>query len=315
MESGAVWVGIDVSKSHLDVFAGKEHRRFRVKDQFDDVVGWISELKPEGVVLEATGGYETAIATALQKQHRVAVVNPRQVRDFARSRGRLAKTDKLDARLLADFGAVNKPRAARILSEAEQKLRAAVTRRDQVADLRQTAKQHLEHITDPGMLKRARELVASLAKEVRVLNAIIQKIIESEAALAARAKRLQTAPGIGPVISAGLLVHMPELGALTRGQTAALAGVAPMNHDSGATRGQRHIQGGRHRVRQMLFIAATVNQTCRVSRFKDRFNALVARAKPKKVARIAVVRKLLITLNSMLKNGVDYDPAPAAILK
>lgn len=308
--SGSEWVGIDVSKAHLDVCIGREHRRFRTRDQFDDAVAWISMSKPEGVVLEATGGYERAIADALQKEHVVAVVNPRCVRDFAKSRGRLAKTDALDARLLADFGKVNKPRATRILSDIEVRLRAAVSRRDQVADLRQMAKQHLEHTTDAAMLKRAKKLVADLEKEVRALDAIVAKTVSQDEALKQRAKRLRTAPGVGPVIAAGLLVHMPELGTLTRGEAAALAGLAPMNCDSGAMRGQRHIRGGRYRVRSLLFIAATVNQRCRLSPFKDRFHALTDRAKPPKVARIAVARKLLLTLNSMLKNGTDYSPQP-----
>jgi transposase len=306
MESES-WVGIDVSKSHFDVCIGREHRRFRTKDEFEAAVAWVDEARPAGVVVEATGGYEIELTKALQSKHRVAVVNPRQVRDFARSRGRLAKTDRLDARLLAEFGSVNKPRATRVLSEVERRLRAVVSRRDQVSDLRQVARQHLEHTTDPTMLKRAKKVVAVLDKEVRMLDALVAKTLGESEELAARAKRLQTAPGIGPVIAAVLIVHMPELGSLTRGQAAALAGVAPMNQDSGTMRGQRHIQGGRRRVRQMLFIAATVNQRYRDSRFKDRFCALVARAKPKKLARIAVVRKLLLTLNAMLKQGKDYD--------
>jgi len=306
--SASQWVGIDVSKAHFDVCIGREHRRFRVKDQFEEAVTWVSSSKPLGVVLEATGGYERRIAEALQEKHPVAVVNPRCVRDFAKSRGRLAKTDALDARVLADFGASNQPRPTRILSAVEVRLRAFVTRRDQVADLRQVAKQHLEHTSDAGMLKRAEKLVASLEKEVRALDALVAKTLREDETLRARAKRLQTAPGVGPVIAAGLIVHMPELGSLTKGQVAALAGLAPMNCDSGAMRGQRRIRGGRSRVRSLLFIAATVNQRCRQSPFKDRFHALTARAKPPKLARIAVARKILLTLNSMLKQGTDYSP-------
>jgi transposase len=308
--SGSDWVGIDVSKTHLDVCIGRQHRRFRVKDQFDEAVAWISSSQPQGIVVEATGGYERPIATALQQRHAVSVVNPRCVRDFAKSRGRLAKTDVLDAQVLVDFGAANKPRPTRIPSEVEVRLRAAVARRDQVADLRQTAKQHLEHTDDALMLKRAKRLVAALEREVRQLDALVAKIVSQDEALKARTERLRTAPGIGPVIAAGLVVHMPELGTLTKAEAAALAGLAPMNCDSGAMRGQRHIQGGRYRVRKMLFLAATVNQRCRVSPFKDRFQALTQRAKPPKVARVAVARKLLLTLNAMLKNGTDFVLPP-----
>ncbi len=312
MDSSGQWVGIDVSKKHLDVFAGGRHRRFRVADEFDEAVSWVSESKPEGIVLEATGGYEQRIAKALEASHRVAVVNPLHVRNFAKSRGRLAKTDRLDARLLAEFGEVNKPRTTRTLSDVEERLRAAVQRRDQVADLRQVAKQHLEHTDDPAMLRHAKKLVATLHAEVRKLDAIVAKIVHDDAILKARARRMRTVPGIGAIIAAALLVYLPELGSLTKGQIAALAGLAPMNCDSGMVRGQRHIRGGRFRVRKVLFIAATVNMRCRVSAFKDRFLALTARVKPPKVARIAVARKILVTLNSMLKNGTDYAPAAPA---
>lgn len=309
------WAGIDVSKTHVDVCVGREHRRFRLRDQFNEAVAWLARTKPQGIVLEATGGYEQPVAEALRDNHVVAVVNPRCVRDFGKSRGRFAKTDRLDARLLAEFGTVNKPRATRVLSPVEAELRAAVVRRDQVADLRQVAKQHLEHTTDVRMLARAKKLVAALHKEVRTLDAVIAKVLAKDKALAALAKRLRTMPGIGPVIAAALIVHFPELGAIGKREAASLAGLAPMNCDSGAMRGQRHIRGGRFRVRQLLFIAATVNQRCHVSRFKDRFNALVARAKPPKVARIAVARTLLVTLNAMVKNGVDYDPAFRPVTK
>ena len=309
MDVSGHWVGIDVSKTHLDVFAGGRHRRFRIADEFDDAVSWVNESKPQGVVLEATGGYEQRIAKALEASHRVAVVNPLHVRNFAKSRGRLAKTDKFDARLLAEFGAVNQPRATRSLSDVEVRLRAAVQRRDQVADLRQLAKQHVEHTDDPTMLRLAKELVATLHEEVRKLDAVVANIINEDAALKARAKRMRTVPGIGAIIAAALLVYLPELGTISKGQIAALAGLAPMNCDSGMMRGQRHIRGGRFRVRKSLFIAATVNQRCKISRFKDQFLALTARAKPPKVARIAVARKILVALNSMLKNGTDYAAA------
>ena len=168
--------------------------------------------------LEATGGYEQRIAKALEASHHVAVVNPLHVRNFAKSRGRLAKTDKLDARLLAEFGEVNKPRMTRALSDVEGRLRAAVQRRDQVADLRQLAKQHVEHTDDPTMLREAKKLVATLHDEVRKLDAIVAKILKDDAVLKARATRMRTMPGIGPIIAAALLVYLPELGSISKGQ-------------------------------------------------------------------------------------------------
>ena len=249
MDDSGQWVGIDVSKNHFDVFAAGRHRRFRVEDQFDEAVSWVSESKPQGIVLEATGGYEQRIAKALEASHRVAVVNPLHVVNFAKRGGGLAMTYTLVARLRAFFGSANPPPTTRTLSDVEERLRAAVQRRDQVADLRQVAKQHLEHTDDAAMLRHAKKLVATLHKEVRKLDAIVAKIVHDDAVLKARAKRMRTVPGIGAIIAAALLVYLPELGSITKGQVAALAGVAPMNCDSGMVRGQRHIRGGRFRVR------------------------------------------------------------------
>lgn len=301
------WVGIDVSKTHLDIFAVGRHRRFRVKDEIETAVGWIGETKPDGIVLEATGGYERPIAMALQKSgFCVCIVNPRQVRDFAKSRGRLAKTDKLDAQMLAEFGAANRPRVTIITTESHERLRNVVSRRDQVVELRKIAKQHLEHTTDPKMLSRAKELLKKIAREVTALDAMAQKLVTEDPELTKKSERLQTMPGIGPVIAAGLLVHMSELGSLTKTQVAALAGLAPMNCDSGAMRGQRHIQGGRDQARRLLYLAAIVNRRCKISPYKEKFAQLRERGKPVKVAVVAVARLIVVAINSMMKHGTNF---------
>lgn len=303
----ATWAGIDIGKTHIDVFAGK-HRRFRVKDQLVDAVSWLSSRQPKGIVVEATGGYEMVVVFALQQAKLpVSVINPAYARSFAQSRGRLAKTDKLDAKLLADFGVANTPRETAKVSAPALRLRAIVSRRNQVAELRRIAKQQLEHTSDEEMLTSAKALWADLDRKVRELDKLATAAANADETLRTKAERLQTAPGIGAINSLTLLVHLPELGTLNREQIAALAGLAPMNCDSGATRGERHIRGGRTIVRKALFLAAVVNSTCKKSVFKDRYNALRAKGKPVKVARIAVARSLLVTLNAMLATSTSFD--------
>jgi len=302
------WAGIDIGKTHIDVWAGK-HRRFRVRDQVDEAVSWLSSRQPKGIVVEATGGYELVVVFALQSAKLgVSVINPAHARSFAQSRGRLAKTDKLDAKLLAEFGTVNEPRQAPVVSSTALRLRALVTERSQVVDLRKRAKQQLEHVTDPEVLARGLKRVKAFDKEVRELEALATALVETDKELREKAKRLQTAPGIGPVNALTLLVHLPELGTLNRYQIAALAGLAPMNCDSGQMRGERHIRGGREAIRRALFLAAVVNSTCKKSAFKTRYLALRAKGKAVKVARIAVARSLVVALNSMMATSKDFDP-------
>lgn len=304
---GATWAGIDIGKQHIDVFAGK-HRRFRVKDQLDEAVSWLRSKEPKGIVVEATGGYEMVVVFALQSAKvPVSVINPAHARNFAKSRGQLAKTDKLDAKLLADFGTANTPRETGPVSAASLRLRALVTERNQVVELRRLAKQHLEHTTDHEALERGQKRVKALDKEVRELEKLATAAANADKELREKARRLQTAPGIGPVNSLTLLVHLPELGSLNRGQIAALAGLAPMNCDSGQMRGERHIRGGREQIRKTMFLAAVVNSTCKKSVFKDRYLALRAKGKPVKVARIAVARLLVVTLNVMIATSTDFD--------
>lgn len=301
------WAGIDVSKTHVDVSVCGAHRRFRARDEISNAVSWLARFELEGVVLEATGGYERAIALALQKAGQcVCIVNPHQVRLFARSRGRLAKTDKLDAQVLAEFGAANAPRVTPIVTQSQERLRSIISRRDQVAELRKMAKQHLEHTTDTTMRQRAEKLLTKLSREVAQLDAIAAKLVSEDPELTKKSERLQTMPGVGPVIAAGLLVHLSELGSLTKAQIAALAGLAPMNCDSGAMRGQRHIQGGRENARRLLYLAAIVNRRCKVSPYKDKFAQLRERGKPVKVAVVAIARCILVALNSMMKNDTDF---------
>jgi transposase len=300
------WVGVDVSKSYLDVCAGKDHKRFRAKTEVDAAIAWIAARQPLGVVIEATGGYERPLVRLLQERHDVAVVNPRCVRDFAKSRGLLAKTDKLDARVLADFGTANQPRITRKESDLEVDLRAIVSRRDQVAELRKLAKQHVATTQNKAMLEHAKTMTKQLDAEVRALEKRAAQLARKDPNLEERIQRLQTAPGIGRVLALSLAVHLPELGSLTKREIAALAGLAPMNCDSGEMRGQRHIQGGRPKVRQAVYIAAAVNLRCTRSPIRDFIERLRAKGKPAKVALVAAARRILIALNAMLKTGTNF---------
>lgn len=303
----SAWMGIDVSKTHVDIFFEGTHKRFRVSDAIDDCVAWVQKAAPRGVVVEATGGYEQHLVQRLQRaKQAVSVVNPCWVRDFAKSRGRLAKTDKLDAKLLAEYGERMQPRRTPAVTKSSARLRSIVTLRHQIADLRMTAKQYAEH-GSTNLAARIQKIVRYLQKQVNELDALAEKEIAKDEALTTRSKRMQSVPGIGPVIAAGLLVYMPELGTLTRAQTAALAGLAPMNCESGAHRGQAHIRGGRADVRRLLFLAAIVNCRCKASPFKQSFQALRARGKAAKTAAIATARRIVIAVNAMLKTSTDFS--------
>jgi transposase len=309
MDITRVWIGIDVGKTHIDVsLGGRRHRRFRVNGQLVEAVSWISSATPLGVVMEATGGYERPVVEALGRHFPVAVVNPRCVRDFAKSRGHLAKTDKIDAHILADFGAVNQPRTIRPMSPTQLRLREFVVRREQLVAQRKTIVQQLEHVTDPMLLRQAKRLRAVFDQQIAALEKISEEITREDTKLQTRCRRMQTVPGIGAIIAMSLAVYLPELGELDKREVAALVGVAPMNCDSGSMRGERHIRGGRREVRNLLYLAAAVNQRCRKSPFKDKELALRDRGKPVKVARVAVARRMIITLNAMLKAEKDFDP-------
>lgn len=310
------WVGVDVSKSHLDVFASGKHRRFRIQDELEACVTWVVSTKPEGVVVEATGGYEQQLVVPLQaRKQEVSVVNPSRVRAFAKSAGRLAKTDKLDAKLLADFGAAMKPRPSPPVSAPLRELRDVLTLRQQLTELCKMTKQYREHTNHGEMLSKLEALTAHLTKEIDELERLASKVIAESAPLAAKSKRLQTMPGIGPIISAILLAFMPELGTLDRGKISALAGLAPMNRDSGSKIGHAHICGGRPLVRMMLFLAAISNQRHRSSPYKDSFRAHRERGKAAKTAAVATARRILCGLNAMLKTETDFSPDKAKSLQ
>jgi transposase len=304
-------VGIDVAKHSLDVYLANEDRGFTIKNDTAGFRQLLDELPAAGnclVVMEATGGYQSRVVAALvAADHRVAVVNPRQVRDFARGLGILAKTDRLDARVIARFGQQANPRPVEIGSENQAPLHELVTRRRQLIEWRTAEQNRLETASTKMVRQNIRHLIEQLGKQIRQLEEAIGQLIESEPELSSKASLLETVPGVGPVTVTSLLVDLPELGRLNRQQVAALVGVAPFNRDSGKFHGRRAIWGGRAAVRRVLYMAALTARRSNplIRAFSQR---LEAAGKPIKVVLTACMRKLLVILNSMVKNNLPWNP-------
>lgn len=303
-------VGIDVAKDSLDVCLLPIEKQLTVSN---DPAGYrkLIEALPAAasclIVIEATGGYQRPVVAALTAAgHTVAVVNPRQVRDFARGLGILAKTDRLDARVIALFGQHAEPRPIEIGSEKQAELRELVTRRRQLIELRTAEQNRLETVATKVVRNNIRRLVEQLDKQIRQLEDAIGKLLESNPELSCKATLLKTVPGVGAVTVTTLLAELPELGRLNRQQIAALVGVAPFNRDSGKFHGRRAIWGGRAAVRSVLYMAALTAR-----RFNPSIRAfaqrLEAAGKPFKVVLTACMRKLLVILNTMIKTNVPWN--------
>ena len=298
-------VGIDVGKAKLDVAVNGEKL---VKEWANDETGraalreWVASQSPELVVVEASGGYEAAIVSELVEQGQaVAVVNPSRVRAFAKAEGLLAKTDKIDARLIARFGATMKPKAQARREQSQLELNEWVVRRRQLVLMLTAEKNRLE-TTTPATQERINSHITWLQTEIEALQAQINQAITTDPLWIEKAKQIDSVPGIGPVTTATLLADLPELGQLNRQEIAALVGVAPFNHDSGKHRGKRRIFGGRTSVRSVLYMA-TLSATRHNPVIKKFYQHLLAQGKIKKVALTACMRKLLVIVNTMVKSG------------
>ena len=306
MSSPVVYVGMDIAKATLDLHALSTPPQSR---QFANspvghraLVRWLQGLGGVHVVCEASGGYERPVVLALQQvAMAVSVVNARQARDFARAQGRLAKTDRLDAQVLAEFGQRLQPAATPALSVAQRQLAELVARRQQVQQLRSAEHNRLEHTTHPAVRRQVQRHLRGLERQLEQLDAWITELVHAEPALALKVARLCAVVGVGRITAVVLLATMPELGALNRGQAAALVGVAPLNRDSGPRRGHRLIGGGRAVARRALYMAALVAAFSN-PRFQVFYQRLIAAGKAPKVALVAVMRKLIILLNQLLKN-------------
>ena len=316
-QAQGIFVGIDVSKARLDV-ASRCFGDVAVKDlqrSYDNDAQGIQHLvkslagqPPTLIVLEATGGYELDAACALAEAGLpVAVVNPRQVRDFARSTGRLAKTDALDAAVLAWFAQCVQPPVRPLPGPELRELRALLDRREQLMGMRQMELNRLP-MTTPAMQKSIRKLVRHLDQQLEALQADLDDHIRRTPLWQKRMQLLETARGVGRRLACTLTAYLPELGTLSGKQVAALVGVAPFNCDSGQWRGKRRTWGGRAAVRRVLHMAAmsAMQHNDRIRQFAQR---LKAKGKPGKVVVVACTRKLLVILNAMVATNTPYQPA------
>lgn len=312
MTSNAEFVGIDVSKTTLDVatWTSKAYRRFSNEPQgIQELIAWLKELRPELIVLEATGGLELPfVAELAYVKMPVAVVNPRRIREFARSIGQLAKTDKLDAKVMAHFGAATHPEARQLPTEEEEKLTALMTRRRQIIEML-TAEKNRVHSTRFAMKERIETHITWLEKELQDLDKEIADFIQQSPLWKEKEQLLRSVPGIGPVTSATLLAMLPELGTLNRQKIAALVGVAPVNKDSGKRQKKRRVFGGSANVRSVLYMAA-LSASKHNPRIKAFYDHLLRMGKEKKVALTACMRKLLVILNAIVRNNQAFSCVP-----
>lgn len=307
------WVGIDVSKARLDICVWPQGRSWQVANSVDGIGELAKALKryrPERVVLEATGGYEREVVQALQRRKLpVVVANPRQVRDLARALGRLAKTDVIDAQLLAEFGQRLDPPQRTAASAEEEALKELVRRRQQLVDMVGQERNRQWQVS-VEIRKDMKRHIEWLEKEIQKLDEHIQQKMEASPRWKALNQQLHGMKGVGPVLKATLWSSLPELGQLNRKQIAALVGVAPLNRDSGTHRGKRHIWGGRGKVRSALYMGTLV-----AVRFNPVLKAFYQRlreaGKLPKVALVACMRKLLTILNAIVKQGTSWRYVPA----
>jgi len=304
-------IGIDVSKARLDILVLPTGETWDTKNdetEIEELIDKISQLNPERIIVEATGGYERLLVTKLYlAKLPVSRVNPRRVRYFARSVGQFAKTDKLDARILARFGEIVKPALTRLPSEKEQLLSALLTRREQILGILVAERCRLD--TASAKIKPSlNEHITWLKKELKQLDKEIDNFIKNTPELNEKDKLLQEVPGIGKTTSAKLIADMPELGHANRKEIAALLGAAPYNRDSGNKKGQRSIYGGRPDVRATLYMA-TLTATRFNPVIRNFYHRLLSKGKKKKVALVACMRKLLTILNAILRELKPWNPS------
>ena len=310
------FVGIDIAKERLDVHVrrsdGEQGESFAVvrdSKALEELTERLRVLKPTLIVMEATGGFETIVAAALAgAQLPLAVINPRQIRDFARATGKLAKTDALDAAAIAHFAEAIRPQAQAVPDEAAQHLVALVVRRRQVLDMMTAERLRLKQARQKDVVRSIEKMVNLLIQQLKELDREINDQVRGSPVWCQTNDLLQSVPGVGPVVARTLLAELPELGRLNRKQIAALVGVAPLNRDSGKMRGKRMIGGGRASVRSTLYMAAMVAYRCNPV-IAALYERLIKAGKPFKVALTACIRKLLIILNAMVREKKSWQTA------
>ena len=304
------FIGIDVCKTHLDIYDEATAKAWRSANTAAAVAATLAAWPQAGVrvIFEATGSYDRILRSALEAAGLAYVrVNPARARDFARATSALAKTDALDARLLASMGRALALAPSQPADPLRQRLTGLQRRRDQLVAARADDKKRLAIAGDEDVRASIAAHIAWIDTEIERLQAIVDHLVAGAADLDALRKQLQTAPGVGPVTALTLIALLPELGQRSAKTIAALAGLAPFNNDSGAFRGQRHIRGGRRRVRQALYMAALA-AIRKVPRLAAHYRNVTSRSGHAKVGIIAVARKLLVALNAMLRTGQPFRP-------
>ncbi len=303
-------IGIDVSKLSFDlaVHESGDHKEFKMtKGHIRKAITYIKKQKTSLIVLESSGGYEhTLVAELASVKLPVAVVNPRFVRDFARACGILAKTDKIDAAVIAHYAAVLQPEITPALSQNQIKLKTLITRRRQLVDFRASEKNHKEHALDDDIKTSVKTVLKNLSDEIDRIEKKILDLIQSDPDMQDKIQRLTSVPGIGKTTAAMLIADLPELGQLNRKQIAALVGLAPLNRDSGQFRGKRMTGSGRKKIRAGLFMAMLSIIQCN-TRLKTFYERLLKNGKTKMVAITATMRKVIVILNAMVKERTNWQ--------
>ena len=307
--SQEVVVGIDVSKKKLDVcvLPGKEtFSCSRDAKGIDRLLKRLGKLRPSLVVIEATGGYEMVVSAELSAAALpVAVVNPMQTRSYARALGISAKTDSLDAYVIASFGQATRPTPRGMTSEAQRLIKELVTRRRQLVEMRTAEKNRLARALCADVRESHEDIISSINRQIKKIDKDLDGRIKDNPEWQEKDTLLQTVDGVGPQTARTFLAQLPELGELSRKKIAALVGVAPLNRDSGVFRGRRMIGGGRGPVRTSLYMA-TIAAIRHNARIRNYYQRLIEAGKPAKVAIVACMRKLLVILNSILKTKTPY---------
>lgn len=306
-----IYMGIDISKCHFDLYVlpeGKEYQFENNPKGIRQCLHELREVRPKLIVMEATGGYEVALATELHLAGlAVAVVNPRQIRDFARAVGQIAKTDKIDARVIARFASTVEPPAKDVLDAKSRQLKALVARRDQLVGMHVAESNRMEHAVDKDIVRSIKAVLKTIERQIVGVDSQISEHIVQDPQLKRKADIVDSAPGIACTTASMLVTRLPELGLLNRRQIAALVGVAPMNRDSGTFKGKRMTGGGRRRIRTALYMPtlAAIRHNPVIREF---YNRLLAKGKTKMTAVIAAMRKLLTILNTMVAKNEFWNP-------
>lgn len=308
-QTSSPFIGIDVSKAELVIFVDTDNEHFVTANDhasFKTLINRFTELRPEGIVVEASGGYETALVAALASAGLpVSLVNPKRVRDFAKGVGRLAKTDRIDSEILAHYGRLTRPPIYILHAQEQDELTALMRRRHQLIEILVEEKNRLD-LASKLITKSLRQHIKWLEKRIAEIDKDLSNKIKQTELWHSKDRLLQSVPGVGTVLSATLLAELPELGLLSNKQIASLVGIAPFAHESGKYKGQRHIRGGRGQIRTVLYMATIASIRCNPT-IRTFYARLRNAGKPAKVAIIACSRKLLTILNAMVRNQTIWN--------